>query len=129
MTKLDDQLRPVASKLIKAFGKSVALSHFDLANTYDIASGSVLGTATGATGPTMDAATLKGVISSPTADQFVDGEVIAGDCFVVFASIDLTTQPQMGDTITFDGTTYRVINVNQQYSGALTATTTCHLRK
>lgn len=105
-TELDVDLRQAALDLIQEFGRT---ADFDVGGT-----------------PFSD------VQISPAfnfSDRYVDGELVQrGDVVVFLAAQDAPLTPELAETVSFDGTTWRVVRFDEIYSGDLVALYAIHLR-
>lgn len=121
MTTLDDKLRPLASRLIDKFGKSVTIT-YNTPGAYD---------------PDTRTATVSAsaVTANATIEDYGAGEMFAsnglivmGDKKLTFAAADVT-RPEPGDTVTIDSVVWSIISVFETWSGALVATYKVQARK
>lgn len=120
MAILDKPLRKVSSRLLKRFGTNVTLIRRS-APTYDV----VTGTST----ESSQQYRLKAVIQDYKANELRDGLIKVGDRRIIFASADLTFEPQPSDQLLFGGIIHNVISIEQIYSGDQSAIFICQVRK
>lgn len=112
MTALDNKFRPLATKLIAKYGKSV---------THTSVSAGTYNTATGEAANTDSASTIKSIIedygSLKDSSGFESGHILAGDKKFTIAAQSFTTAPKEADKITVDGVVYSVVRVIETWSG------------
>jgi hypothetical protein len=96
-------MQATSSRLLTTYGESISCTRAGNPGTYDPADLSVtLGTQTAYTGV--------GLPTNYSQDE-IDGDSIQeGDSLVLFYS---TTEPEVGDTFTFNSTDYNVISISK----------------
>ncbi len=120
MTELDDRLLPRVAALLSRRGKTMAYTQ--ITRTRD-----------SGTGETTTVEVTHSVLGTPPAKYSIgwrsgDG-VKLGDVRTSLAGQGLLFTPNAGDTVAFDGTTWRIITVHPVYSGESTVLWTLQLRR
>ncbi len=119
MTVLDLKFLPLAKTLITKYGKAVTFVA-TTAGTYD--------TSTGEAAVTTATATVKGVFRGPTETQLDSGVAQSGDGYITFAALGMSAVPTPTDQVVIDGQTWRVLSVENLYSGESVCLYTAHVR-
>ena len=121
--KLDTRLRALAKKLIPDYGKSI---------TYIAVTPGGYVNSTGFSAESTASSTVTAVIEN-FASNLIDGtQVKKGDLQVIIDAPtldDASITPDTDDRLTIASTTYKIINVEPIYSGALIAYFTFQIRK
>lgn len=111
MTSLDNKFRPLTTKLIAKYGKSVTLSS-NTAGSYD--------PTTGAATQTSVAAPVKALVEDYSTRRdgtgFANGLILSGDKKFSIAAAGIT-KPKPGDSITLNSVVYAVVRITEIWSG------------
>lgn len=118
MTALDKTIRPLASSLLKRYGKTISIS-YPSAAAYNVASSSAVVTSV--------SYTVKAIITNAKASFFGSDLIQQDDLFIMIAAQGIT-EPPLGATVTIDSKGYQVVDVKTQYSGELPATYQLQIR-
>ncbi len=112
MTDFDDTMRPLATELLTEFGVSITFSDQTASADYDPTTGA----------GTLAASTKDIVCSPPTpadTDRIDGTSIITGDMIMYSSGED--DKPRIGAKFTHDTKVWRVVSVNQFFSGAQVA--------
>ena len=114
MTELDLEIPGLAEEIINEFGKVVSFGAVALPG-YNVSTGEVVSAVPGAL------PTLKAIVEPDKGQALRMGLVEGVDFKLTIAAQSLPNGVSTEDRFTFDGTTYKVINVKPTYSGELIA--------
>ena len=122
MTALDDKLVPKALTMITNFGKNA---------TFKVIAGADYDPLTGEVSQDGTSNIVRKIIPPMTYERkFIDGEIVQdGDLMTGIAASGLTFTPTDGMTVSFDNTSWKIVNVQPVYSGELIALYELQLRQ
>lgn len=118
MTEFDDKFRPLATKMLNKYGKTVIFGSMT-DGTYDTVTGSVSRSAS--------VTTVKARVRDYSPKEFRQGLIIVGDKEVSIAAEGIGT-PKPGDTVTIDSSVYKVLASESVWSGEQVALYKLHCR-
>ena len=123
MTALDDEMVPLALSLIAEFGKVVTFTKITI-GPYDPETGGA-----SETGPLVDTDLT---ITPPQQfeERYIDGDLVQrSDVFTFLAASGLVAVPDTKYSVEIDGISFRVMSVEDIYSGTSIALHKIHLRR
>lgn len=105
MSADSDRMRANAADMIRRRGKSIS---------YVTVTPGTRNTATGTSTPTETVKAIKGVVTDARLDQIGKGGCVAGDRFVMVASLDIES-PTPGHFLTMDSVRWTIVSVVSTY--------------
>lgn len=117
MTELDGELPELVLELIEEFGAEIVYRYVE-GGSYNPATSS---NAKSESAPKSIKALVADYNSQGSGAAFTSGLIKAGDKQFYVAASAFSVAPSAGDEITFNGSTFALVNVKTTYSGQLAA--------
>jgi len=117
---LDSKFRPLATKLLSAYGKLV---------TYKRTTQGVYDPDTGSVGTTTASYTVHAMLQNPDDSQLATGQYRIDQVLATLSAEELGIEPSPNDKITIDGVDWNVTMVSFVSSGEQKALFTCVINK
>lgn len=117
---LDSKFRPLATKLLSAYGKSVIYKR-TTQGAYDPATGSV--------STTTNSYPIHAMLQNPDDSQLATGQYRIDQVLATISAEQLGIEPSPNDKITIDGVDWNVSMVSFVSSGEFKALFTCVINK